>query len=397
LVPEHSPDFVAEDQSLPAPTIKDVARLARVSTATVSAVVNRTSFVSAPLRARVVEAIAQLGYAPSGVARSLRTQATRLIGIVVADITNPFFAELVRHIGTIAQATGYSVLLCEADHDPAKETAALELLAAHRADGVILAPTGPTDMYLAPPLARFAKPIVMVDRFIPDAPFDSVSIDNHKAAGDLTRHLLMFGHRRVAILAGNRHLANSAERLAGFRDALAGAGHDSDAATVLDADYRQDRARDLCHALLTRPDRPTALFASNNQMLLGALQALSDLGLTCPADLSIASIDDSAWGALFTPRLTAARQPIEALARHAFRILHDRMRGTRPPTPERIVLAAEVVIRDSAAPPLGTTSARASVGVQAIPRTRRVRTGNATGDGGRTRPARNTSAVRQID
>jgi LacI family transcriptional regulator len=382
---------------VPAPTIKDVARLARVSTATVSAVVNRTSFVSAPLRARVVEAIAQLGYAPSGIARSLRTQATRLIGIVVADITNPFFAELVRHIGTIAQAAGYSVLLCEADHDPAKETAALQLLAAQRADGVILAPTGPTDMYLAPPLSRLAKPIVMVDRFIPEAPFDCVSIDNRKVAGDLTRYLLMFGHRRLAILAGNRHLANSAERLAGFQEALAGAGHDPDAAPVLDADYRQDRARELCHALLTRPDRPTALFASNNQMLLGALQALSDLGLTCPADLSIASVDDSAWGPLFTPRLTAARQPIEALARHAFRILHDRMRGTRPATPERIVLAAEVVVRDSGAPPPGIAGARASIGPQASPRTRRVRTTNTTSDGGRTKPSRLTKKARQID
>lgn len=386
---------------MPAPTIKDVARLARVSTATVSAVVNRTSFVSAPLRARVIEAIAQLGYAPSGVARSLRTQATRLIGIVVADITNPFFAELVRHIGTIAQGAGYSVLLCEADHDPDKEKAALQLLAAHRADGVVLAPTGPAEMYLAPPLSTFARPIVMVDRFIPHARFDSVSIDNHKAAGDLTRHLLMFGHRRLAVLAGNRHLANSTERLAGFREALATAGHDPDAAAVLYADYRQDRARELCHGLLTRPDRPTALFASNNQMLIGALQALSDLGLTCPADLSIASVDDSAWGALFTPRLTAARQPIEALARHAFRILHDRMRGTHPAAPERIVLSAEVLVRDSCAPPpVGRhteATALRSIGPQTSPRTRRTRAVSPSGEAVRADPSQARRKARQID
>lgn len=337
--------------SLSAPTIKDVAHLARVSTATVSAVVNGTNFVSAPLKARVIEAVAQLGYAPSGVARSLRTQATRLIGIVVADITNPFFAELVRHIGEVAQAAGYSVLLCEADHDADKEKTALQLLAAHRADGVILAPTGPTGMYLEPPLSSFSKPIVMVDRFIPQAPFDTVSIDNRRAAFELTRQILSLGHTRLGILAGTRHLANSTERLAGFRDALSAAGLDPDSAKVVYADYRQDRARELCHALLVGPERPSALFVSNNQMLIGAMQALSDLGLNCPADLSVASIDDSPWASIFTPRLTVARQPIEALARHAVRMLQSRMRGEHAEAPERVVLSAEIFVRDSCAPP----------------------------------------------
>lgn len=350
---------------MPAPTIKDVARLARVSTATVSAVVNRTSFVSAPLKARVVEAVAQLGYAPSGVARSLRTQATRLIGIVVADITNPFFAELVRHIGEIAQGAGYSVLLCEADHDAAKEQAALQLLAAHRVDGVILAPTGPTEMYLEPPLSTFPKPIVMVDRFIPQAPFDTVSIDNKRAAFELTRQLLSLGHTRLAILAGTRHLANSSDRLSGFQDALAAAGLEPKTAEIVYADYRQDRARELCHALLVAPDRPTALFISNNQMLIGAMQAFSDLGLRCPADISIASVDDSPWASIFTPRLTAARQPIEALARHAVRILQSRMRGERPEMAERVVLSAEIFLRESCAPPQPSAKSAKPPGVEA--------------------------------
>ena len=212
------------EPSLSATTIKDVARLARVSTATVSAVVNGTSFVSAPLKARVVEAVAELGYAPSDVARSLRRQSTHLIGIVVADITNPFFAEFVRMAGAAAQALGYSVLLCEADHDPAKERAALQLLAAHRVDGVILCPTGQAGMYFEPPVSTFRKPIVMVDRIISDAPFDAVSIDNHRAAYDLTRYILSLGHTRVAILAGPRDLSNAADRLQGFAAAHAASG-----------------------------------------------------------------------------------------------------------------------------------------------------------------------------
>ena len=333
-----------------AATIKDVARLARVSTATVSAVVNGTSFVSAPLKARVIEAVAELGYAPSGVARSLRMQATRLLGIVVADITNPFFAEFVRAAGVAAQARGFSVLLCEADHDPRKERAALHLLGAHRVDGVILAPTGPAAMYREPPVSTFGKPIVMVDRIIADTPFDAVSIDNRRATYDLTCHILSLGHTRVAIVAGSRHLANTADRLAGFTEALGAAGLTLDPTHVVYADFRQDTARERCHALLAGADRPTALFVSNNQMLIGAMQALTDLGLTCPDDVSLACIDDFPWAGTFAPRLTTQRQPIEALAAHAVRILNARIQradGAR----EEVVLTSELVIRDSCAPP----------------------------------------------
>lgn len=332
-------------------TIKDVARLARVSTATVSAVINDTSPVSAPLKARVLEAIADLAYAPSGVARSLRTQATRLVGLIVADITNPFFAELARAIGSSAQALGYSLLLCETDHDAAKELAALQLLGAHRVDGIILAPTGPADIYFAPPVSNLAKPLLMVDRVIADAPFDTVSIDNRRAAFELTRHMLSLGHRHLAIVAGARHLSNTTERLAGFRDALALERLKVAASNVVYADFREDRARALCRKLLGRKGRPTALFASNNQMLIGAMQAMADLGLSCPRDVSIVGIDDFPWAGVFAPKLTTQRQPIGALAENAMRILHARMHGRRPATPEKVILPTELVIRESCAPP----------------------------------------------
>ena len=260
---------------MPNPTIKDVARLARVSTATVSNVINGTSFVSAPLRARVQEAVAQLGFAPSRVAQGLRMQSTRLIGVVVADITNPFFSELVRRIGSIADSLGYNVLLCEADHDPAKELSALRLLASHRVEGVILAPTGPPPMYFEPPISNFPRPIVMVDRVISESQFDGVSIDNRQAALDVTRHILSLGHVHVAAVAGWRHLSNTTERLDGFRAALAEFGLDPAEAPVIYADFRQDRARELSRDLLVASRRPTALFVSNNEMVIGVMQAIS--------------------------------------------------------------------------------------------------------------------------
>lgn len=333
---------------MPAATIKDVARLARVSTATVSNVINGTSFVSPPLKARVLEAVAQLGFAPSRVARGLRMQSTRIIGVVVADITNPFFSELVRRVGSAAQALGYSVLLCEADHDPAKELATLELLAAHRVEGVVLAPTGPAAMYFEPPISNFEKPIVMVDRVIPDAPFDAVSIDNRRAAFEVTRHILSLGHTNVAAIAGWKHLANTTDRLAGFYDALEQAGLQPKASDVVYADFRRDRARELCHALLAGPRRPTALFVSNNEMVIGAMQAIAELGLSCPREVSVAGIDDFPWAETFAPRLTTSRQPIESLAEHAVRVLHDRIRGETGP-PERVVLTARLIVRDSCA------------------------------------------------
>lgn len=352
-----------------AATIKDVARIARVSTATVSAVINGSSFVSASLKARVIEAVAELGYAPSGVARSLRMQSTRLIGIVVADITNPFFAEFVRLAGVAAQARGYSVLLCEADHDAAKERAALELLVAHRVDGVILCPTGPAAMYGEPPVSTFPKPIVMVDRIIPDAPFDTVSIDNHCAAYDLTNHILSLGHTRLAIVAGSPHLSNTTDRLAGFSDALLASGLAPDPSNVIYADFRQDRARELCHTLLARPDRPTALFVSNNQMMIGAMQALTELGLSCPADVSLAGIDDFPWAGTFAPRLTAQKQPIEALADHAVRILQARMQDVTRAL-EHIVLRSELIIRESCAPPADAARSSRPNGLRAADRRR---------------------------
>lgn len=330
--------------------MKDVARLAKVSTATVSAVINKTSFVSEPLRARVLAAVERLNYAPSGVARSLRTRSTRLIGLIIADITNPFFTQLVRRVGAAVQGRGYSVLLCETNYDPAQEAAALQLLAAHGVDGVILAPTGPAKIYFASPAATFPKPIIMVDRVVAEAPFDSVCIDSRRAARELTEHLIDLGHRRIAIIAGAKHLTNTQDRLAGFRDAMAGAKLKADPSLIVYADFLEDRSHELCRHLLARPDRPTALFVSNNQMLIGALQAMKDLNLTCPTDLSITAIDDFPWADVVLPRLTVQAQPIDEIADTAVRLLLSRMTSGSTAPHERVVLPARLVVRDLTRP-----------------------------------------------
>jgi LacI family transcriptional regulator len=332
------------------PTMKDVARLAGVSTATVSAVINETSYVSEGLKDRVRQAIARLNYSPSGVARSLRTRTTRLVGLIIADITNPFFTELVRCIGAEVQTLGYTMLLNETNHDAEQEVAAMQLLAAHGVDGVILAATGPSDMYFRPPIADFPRPVVMVDRAVPDAPFDSVSIDNRRASFEVTRHILELGHREIAIVAGARHLPNTADRLAGFRDALVAAGIALEPDRIVYADFREDRSYELCRNLLARRNRPTALFVSNNQMVFGAMHAIKDLGLACPSDISVAAIDDLPGADIFAPRLTVQRQPIADIAHEAVRLVMARMRSGSLTPPERVVLPTCLIVRDSCAP-----------------------------------------------
>jgi LacI family transcriptional regulator len=205
-------------------------------------------------------------------------------------------------------------------------------------------------MYFEPPISNFPRPIVMIDRVIPESRFDGVSIDNRHAALDVTRYILSLGHVHVAAVAGWRHLSNTTERLDGFRAALTEFGLDPAGAPVIYADFRQDRARDLSRNLLVGSRRPTALFVSNNEMAIGAMQAITELGLTCPSDISLGGIDDFAWASAFAPRLTTARQPIEALAEHGVRILHSRIRGDDA-APERVILKARLIVRDSCASP----------------------------------------------
>ena len=332
---------------MPNPTIEDVARLARVSTATVSNVINGTSFVSAPLRARVQEAVAQLGFAPSRVAQGLRMQSTRLIGVVVADITNPFFSELVRRIGSIANWLGYNVLLCEADHDPAKELSALRLLAAHRVKDVVLAPTVPRPCISNRPF-QTSSPLVMIDHVVPKSRFDGVSIDDRQAALDVTRHVLSLGHDHIAAIAGWRHLSNTTERLMASRPPWRSSARPS-GSSVIYADFRQDRARELLEMSSSRLDVRLPFCFKRRDGDRGRA-GHSGLGLACsltslwPA--SMLSLGDHICAA-FRPRLDGQSRRWPNMAS---RVLHARIRGDGGP-PQRIILEARLIVRDSCAPP----------------------------------------------
>ncbi|VTU31845.1 LacI family DNA-binding transcriptional regulator [Variovorax sp. RA8] len=332
--------------------IHDVARLAEVSVATVSNVLNESRPVAAATRARVLKAVAALGYTPHAAARSMRGRGSGLIGLIVADITNPFFTSLVHAVERAANDGGYAVLLCNSDEDPAREQQHLQLLRAQRVDGVILAATGHASHERAAALGQLQVPVVLVDRGSAEFGRDAVMLDNRRAGLEAVRHIIGFGHRRIAMLSGPAAVSTAAERLAGYREALLEGGLAYDERWVRDAGYREERAYDAACEMLRARERPTAVFAANDLIAIGLMRAIADLGLRCPEDVSVVSIDDFAWANAFRPRMTTVAQPVAAMGESAVRMLLsriDRSAAALPPRTE--IMAPMLVVRDSCCAP----------------------------------------------
>lgn len=340
-------------------TIKDVARLAGVSTATVSATVNSSSYVSPELKLRVETAVKTLGYAPSAVARSLKTGVTKLIGLIIADVMNPFFTELVHVIAATAQEHGYRVILCHSDQDVGKELDFLQVMRAQRVDGIILAPSGTAADYRRADLRHFAIPLVLVDRMIASLDTDYVGLDNHRAAFEATEYILSCGHRRVATVAGFEQISTGSDRVDGYRAALQAHGIAENPAFVRYGKFRQDEAYEACCDLMRLPEPPTAIFVANNQMAIGVMRAIADMGFRCPEDVSVVGMDDLRWMTAFSPRLTVVRQPVAQMGLKALELLLERLatKGS-PRDPQSIVLRSDMMIRDSCRPPRSGDGAR---------------------------------------
>lgn len=334
-------------------TIKDVARVAGVSIATVSATLSGTPRVSEKLSKRVWEAIESTGYSPDGVARSLRLGRTRSIGLVVGDISNPFFTSLAKVVEARASEAGYLVILANSDEEPERELKLLRLLREQRVAGILLAPAGYDEGYLSS-LSKIADvPVVLVDRHLPNTRFDSVLVDNVSAARMVTEYLLRLSHRRIAIVLGKQHLWTTEQRLRGYREALQAAGVAPDAAMELTADSRIESAYDAVQRLLSLPGSPSAIFAANNLMMLGAIEAVMDMGFRCPEQVSLAGIDDFPWSSAIRPQLTTVAQPIEELGNQAVVELLSRIaeksQNGQIASPRVVTLNPKLLIRDSCA------------------------------------------------
>jgi LacI family transcriptional regulator len=333
-------------------TMKDVARLAGVSTSTVSAVINETVTVSPERRARVQQAMAALDYQPDAIARSLKTGRSNAIGLVVPDITNPFYPELIRGAEEAGQAAGYSVLLCDSSEDHRIEERQLSALFARRVDGVILACCANSRAFEM--MARRRMPVIFIDRLPAAATANTVCTDNVKAGQMAAEHLIQLGHERIGMLAGNLELSPHRDRLEGFRKAMQESHLPILDEYLITGDVQVDDGFSAGKRMLELASPPTAIMASNNKLLLGVLQAIDDKGVTIPDDLSVLGFDDYLWNQHFNPTLTAVAQPTREIGRKSFELLReiiDRSSDEEQASPVRLSLPAELRIRKSTAPP----------------------------------------------
>lgn len=327
-------------------TIRDVAKRAGVSVATVSYVINGTKPVAPETAARVRRAMEELDYHPDASAQSLRTRTTHVIGVVVSDIANPFFATLVRGAEDCARQHGYSLLICNTGEDLENERIYLSLLSRRRVDGLLLAPTGKNDELIGRLIDRGMN-IVFIDRTPPHLQAPAVLSQNEAGAYRATCHLIEHGHRRIGIVLGLPDVSTTAERLRGYRRALAHYGLELDEDLLVYGRSQVAGAREACLALLSRPNPPTAIFATNNLMTIGAMQAIRKLSLRCPGEVSVVGFDDFEWAEAFDPPLTTVAQDPYGIGRQAVGLLLGLLSGDRKP--EQVRLPVELRVRGSVA------------------------------------------------
>lgn len=327
-------------------TINDVARHAGVSPATVSRYLK-----GSPVRAEasVRDAIAALDFRPSAVARSLKSGVTTTIGLVIPDVTNPFFAAVVKGVESVARQAGYTTSLFNTDESLSRESELVGNLA-ERVDGLILAPVNEADP--VPERARRrGVPIVFLDRDVPGSDFDAVLVDNIGGGRAAARHLLELGHERLAIIAGPRDSTPGRGRFEGFTEALHEAGLELEAEYVQGGDFRREGGYQAMLRLLGLASPPTAVFVANNLMTMGALRAVHELGLQVPEQLSIVGFDDFELAGLLSPPLTVVDRPMEEQGVLAMRLLLGRLDGSYTGDPRRIVLETSLRARSSCAAP----------------------------------------------
>jgi len=329
--------------------IKDVALHAGVSITTVSHVVNGTRFVSDIARLRVEEAVRQLGYIPSAVARSLKNSNTLTFGMVIPNNSNPYFAEIIRGVENRCFAAGYNVILCNSNDDPERQATYLRLLVEKRVDGLVFVATG-SDAVVRATLGDIKTPLVLLDRDVTGMASSDLVEVNHTVGGELaTRHLLELGHPRVACISGPPGLSPSSQRRAGWKQALEAAGVERRENDLARGDFTARGGHLAMQALLKRKPRPTAVFVCNDLMAFGALSAAREAGISVPEQLSIVGFDDIELAAFSAPPLTTIVQPKLEIGTIAADLLLERVEKNRQDG-RRVILEPQLKIRGSTAP-----------------------------------------------
>ncbi len=332
--------------------LEDVAKHAQVSTATVSRALSRPEMVAEATRERILQAARELGYHPNQLARSLRQRSSRTLGLIITDILNPFHATLAKGVQDAAEKRDYTVFFFNTDEDPEKEQRALNVLRGHLPQGLLIVPSPKAreNLKQMPKL-----PIVELDRTSGTPGVRTVMVDNVGGAKTAVQHLIELGHRRIGMIVGRLDISTAVERHQGYREALLAAGIPYREELVLPGNHREEDGRRAALALLSLPkeERPTALFVGNNEMTVGAVLAVRELGIRIPEELSIVGFDDSRWAATMHPALTVVAQPTYELGFLACETLLSSLSRGQAALPTSIRLDTTFIVRESTAPPGG--------------------------------------------
>jgi LacI family transcriptional regulator len=331
-------------------TIQDVARRAGVAPMTVSRVINNSGYASTDVREKVLAAINELGYVPNTLARSLRIRRTHTLALILTDITNPFFTTMARGVEDAANAAGYTVIFGNTDESEEKEARYLAMIQQKRVDGILLVPAGgsvqPVDS-----IRQVGTPLVVLDRRIPGEVVDVVRCDTDAGAYQLTRMLLDMGHHQIVMLTGPASVSTAEDRAAGFRRAMQEAGEN--APLVLYGSFTHDSGYANARKALLMPNRPTAIIAANNFIMIGALKAIRAAELDVPDDIAVVGFDDLPPFMVIEPFLTVAVQPAYEMGRQAAELLISRLTGENTSPPQEILIPLGMVVRQSSGTSLG--------------------------------------------
>jgi LacI family transcriptional regulator len=329
-------------------SIKDVSRAAGVSISTVSHVLNGTRFVSPALQERVRAAVVELDYRQNGLARSLRTRQSFALGLVIPDVSNPYYPQIARGVQDAAAGKGYWVFLCNSDRRPESEIRLLDALEQRRADGVILDASGPDPALLAA-LRRASVPVVLVGSRIDEPDLDVVTVAPN-GGYEAVRHLLRSGRRRVALITGPPVPGQTRPGKArGYLQALEEAGVTAEPALIVDGGYTREGGQEAMRRLMALPQPPDGIFAANDLMAIGALAAARTVGRRVPEDVAIVGYDDIPEAAVTSPALTTVAVPKYEMGRAAAEVLLERLGKDRDQgEPKRIVLPYQLVVRETA-------------------------------------------------
>lgn len=337
-------------------TIKDVARRSGVSPMTVSRVINQSQRVSPGTRSRVEQAISELGYVPSRLARGLSRQKTGTIALIVPDVANPFFTLIVRGAEDVARRAGYRVLLCDTRFDLTLEAEVIEDMIAHRVEGIVIAPVSDTSRGQLKRLTRFGVPFVLIDRTIPGVECDVVLGDSVAGARKLVEHLIALGHRRIGMIVEDENVSTARDRRAGYVEALVRAGIPLEPNLVVRAVADPRGGVVGMESLLRLDEPPTAVFTVNNLVALGAIEAVRAAGLEVPDDIAFVCFDDIEYASLlypflrlypFHPFLTVMLQPAETFGTLGTQLLFERIEGRKLERARKVVLPGDFLVRES--------------------------------------------------